>query len=106
MERQFPATPKFALPNGEEFNVWPGTVELLHLFYANEELASECRPLDVSSVDINVTVQHPAFTHYECLLLRRETLSLCLDFDVIDIPAIGMHKGHGQRKGNCEAHLR
>ena len=56
MERQFPATPKFALPNGEEFNVWPGTVELLHLFYANGELASECRPLDVSSVDINVTV--------------------------------------------------
>ena len=105
-EQRFPATPIFALPNGEELNVWRGTVELLHPFYATEELASECRQLDVSSIDINVTVQHPAFTHYQCLLLGRETLSLCLDFDVIDIPAIGMHKGHGQRKGNCEAHLR
>ena len=87
-------------------NVWRGTVELLHPFYATEELASECRQLDVSSIDINGTLQYPAFIDYECLLPRRETLSLSLDPDVIDLPAIGMHKGHGQRKGNCEAHLR
>jgi len=105
-EQRFPATPIFALPNGEELNVWRGTVELLHPFYATEELASECRQLDVSSIDINGTLQYPAFIDYECLLPRRETLSLSLDPDVIDLPAIGMHKGHGQRKGNCEAHLR
>ena len=29
-----------------------------------------------------------------------ETLSLEVPLDVVDVPALGIHKGHGQREGN------
>ena len=33
---------------------------------------------------------------------ERKTLTLSLDLDVIDMPAIDMHTGHGQREGNYD----
>ena len=63
----------------------------------------ECRPLDVPSIDIEVTVRHQACTDFECLLPKKEVLSLSLDLDVIDIPSLSIHRGHGQREGNYDS---
>mgnify|MGYP001236631511 CR=1 FL=1 len=102
MPPEFPATEKLTLPDIAELNVWHGTVDLIYPFYATGELASECRPLDTPSVDINVLVRYQACTDSECLLPRTETFSLPLDLDVIDIPDIEIHRGHGQRPGNYD----
>ena len=102
MSPELPATEKLTLPGIAELNVWHGKVDLVYPFYATGELASECRPLDQSSIDIRVSVRYQACTDQECLLPRTETLTLSLDLDVIDIPAIDMHKGHGQREGNYD----
>ena len=102
MSPELPATEKLTLPGIAELNVWHGKVDLVYPFYATGELASECRPLDQSSIDIRVSVRYQACTGQECLLPRTETLTLSLDLDVIDIPAIDMHKGHGQREGNYD----
>ena len=102
MSPELPATEKLTLPGVAELNVWQGTVDLAYPFYATGELASECRPLDVPSIDIKVTVRYQACTYRECLLPRTESFTLSLDLDVIDIPAIDLHKGHGQREGNYD----
>ncbi len=102
MPPEFPPTEKLTLPDIAELNVWHGTVDLVYPFYATGELASECRPLDVPSVDIKVNVRYQACTNSECLLPKTESLSLTLALDVIDIPAIDLHRGHGQREGNYD----
>ena len=35
----------------------------------------------------------------ECLLPRRERFTLELPVDVVDVPNLGVHRGHGQREG-------
>ena len=102
MPPELPATEKLTLPDIAELNVWHGTVDLIYPFYATGELASECRPLDTPSVDIKVLVRYQACTDTECLLPRTETFTLSLDLDVIDIPDIEIHRGHGQRAGNYD----
>lgn len=102
MAPELPATEKLTLPGIADLNVWHGTVDLIYPFYATGELASECRPLDVPSIDVKVLVRYQACTDQECLLPRTETLTLSLDLDVIDIPAIDLHKGHGQREANYD----
>ena len=102
MPPELPPTDTLVLPDIAELNVWHGTVDMVYPFYATGELASECRPLDVPSVDIHVSVRYQACTDSECLLPRSETLTLNLELDVIDIPAIDIHKGHGQREGNYD----
>ena len=102
MSPEFPATEKLTLPGIAELNVWHGTVDLVYPFFATGELVSECRPLDVPSIDIKVSVRYQACTDRECLLPKTENFTLSLDLDVIDIPAIDMHKGHGQREGNYD----
>ena len=102
MPAVLPPTELFALPDIADLNVWHGTVDLIYPFYATGELASECRPLDVPSVDIDVRVKYQACTHTECLLPKQEEFKLTLELDVIDIPAIDIHQGHGQREGNYD----
>ena len=51
---------------------------------------------------MKVNVQYPACTDTECLLPKTESFTLKLDLDVIDIPDIGVHRGHGQRAGNYD----
>ena len=102
MPPNLPATEKLTLPDIAELNVWHGRVDLIYPFYATGELASECRPLDVPRVDINVIVRYQACTDSECLLPQTESFSLSLDLDVIDIPDIELHRGHGQREGNYD----
>jgi hypothetical protein len=102
MPPELPPTEKLTLPDIAELNVWHDTVDLIYPFYATGELASECRPLDVPSVDITVRVRYQACTDSECLLPKTESFSLTLALDVIDIPAIDIHRGHGQREGNYD----
>jgi len=97
-----PPTQKLVLPGIAELNVWQGSVDFIYPFYATGELVSECRPLDVPSVDIKVSVDYQACTETECLLPTQETFTLSLDLDVIDIPDISIHRGHGQRPGNYD----
>lgn len=86
-----------------QLQVWSGTVDIVVPFYATAELASECRPLNEKTVDIEVEVSYQACTENECLLPRRETLTLTLDMDVVDVPRLSVHQGHGQREGSFDS---
>ncbi len=91
-----------------DLNVWSGQVDIVVPLYAVGELQSETRPLDGESTPIDVTVRYQACDDQVCLLPRTEKLSIEVPLDVIDIPSLGMHKGHGQREGNYDGtpHLR
>ncbi len=93
---------------GVDLNVWSGTVEMQIPFHAVGELASETRPLDSDHIEIAVHVRYQACDDDVCLLPTTETLRLTLPMDVIDIPDIALHAGHGQRAGNYDGtpHLR
>ena len=84
---------------GVDLEVWSGTVDIAVPFYPKGELASETRPLDTEDAEIEVEVRYQACTDNECLLPRIENFKLRLPLDVIDVPALSMHTGHGQREG-------
>lgn len=88
---------------GLELPVWSGRVDLQVPFYPNGVLASETRPLDADEITLEVTVRYQACDDEACLLPKTETFSFIVPMDVIDIPSLGMHKGHGQREGNFNA---
>lgn len=93
---------------GVDLAVWNGVVDIVLPFYAVGELASEVRPLDVDAVTLDVTVRYQACDDDVCLLPRTEKLSLRVPLDVIDVPNIGLHTGHGQREADFDGspHLR
>ena len=96
-----PPTRSLRLPNLDvELSVWSGCFDIVVPFYASGELASEVRPLETESATVEVSVRFQACNDRECLLPRTETLSLEVPLDVVDVPALGIHKGHGQREGN------
>ncbi len=80
--------------------VWSGTVDIISTFYPVGELASETRPLDTDSAEIEVSVRYQACNDLACFPPKTEKLTLKLDLDVIDVPSLGMHLGHGQREAN------
>lgn len=88
--------------------VWEGTFDVRIPFYAVGDLASETRPLDRESAPLSFEVRFQACDDRTCLLPRTETLSLELPLDVIDVPRIGLHAGHGQREAAYDGtpHLR
>ncbi len=83
---------------GLELQVWSGTADFILPFYPTGELASEVRPLDMDSVNLEVSVRFQACDDHTCLLPRTENFSLEVPLDVIDVPALGLHMGHGQRE--------
>jgi len=87
-------------PLNIDLQVWSGSVDIVTPFYAKGELASETRPLDAPTIDIEVNVKYQACTDSECLLPKTETFTLTLPMDVVDVPQLGLHTGHGQREGN------
>ncbi len=91
-----------------ELRVWSGCFDIAVPFYPTGELASEVRPLDRDRAPIEVTVRYQACDDETCLLPRTEKLSLELPLDVIDIPSLAMHRGHGQREASYDGtpHLR
>jgi len=95
-----PATRPLRLESlGIELAVRNGTFDIVVPIYPTGELASETRPLDAPSIPIQVRVAYQACDDDQCLLPREETLTLEVPLDVIDIPKIPMHRGHGQREG-------
>jgi hypothetical protein len=101
LEPEFPPTEHLHLQSmGVDLQVWSGTVDIVVPFYAKGELASETRPLDSDSVTLEVQVRYQACNENECLLPRTETLKLDLPMDVVDVPRLGIHLGHGQREGS------
>lgn len=95
-----PTTPLHLDALGVDLNVWKGKVDLVIPFYPSGELVSETRPLDADRMTLNVSVRYQACDDQQCLLPRTEHFSLDLALDVIDVPKLDMHTGHGQREGN------
>ena len=83
--------------------VWSGTVDMRVPFYAVGELASETRPLDRGSATLSVTVRYQACDDRTCLLPRTEVFTLELPLDVVDVPRLSIHMGHGQREAEYDA---
>ena len=56
----------------------------------------------------SVVLVYQACDDTTCLLPRTERLSLELPLDVVDIPSVSLHRGHGQREGRYDGtpHLR
>lgn len=103
-DTQFPPTQTLHLESmGVDLEVWGGTVDIVVPFYAKGELASETRPLDAPDIDIEVRVRYQACTDNECLLPKTETFTFTLKMDVIDVPNLSMHVGHGQREGSYDS---
>ena len=97
----FPPTETLRLESMNlELPVWSGTVDILVPFYAVGLLASETRPLDMDTAEIQVDIRYQACDDAVCFPPRTEKLVLQLDLDVIDVPALGPHMGHGQREAS------
>jgi hypothetical protein len=108
-EPSYPPTKPLRLPGqGVALPVFEGRFDVVVPFYADGRLASETRPLDRESATLEVKVRYQACDDDQCLLPRTETLALELPLDVIDVPNVGMHTGHGQREGSYDGtpHLR
>ena len=104
LETEFPPTERLHLASmGADLEVWSGTVDIVVPFYAKGELASETRPLDADEIDLDIQVRYQACTDNECLLPRTESLKLSLAMDVIDVPRLGIHLGHGQRESGYDS---
>ena len=104
LDTQLPPTETLHLESmNVDLEVWSGTVDIVIPFYAKGELASETRPLDSLEAEVEVAVRYQACTDNECLLPRTETFKLNLAMDVIDVPQLGMHVGHGQREGGYDS---
>jgi hypothetical protein len=100
----YPPTEMLRLESmGIELPVWSGCVDIVIPFYAVGELASETRPLDAKSVEIEVGIRYQACDDAVCLLPKTEKLVMELDLDVVDVPALGMHMGHGQREASYDS---
>jgi hypothetical protein len=103
-EPVFPPTRTLRLESmGLELPVWSGTVDIVVPFHAVGELASETRPLETDSISIEVGVRYQACDDVVCLPPRTEKLVLRAALDVVDVPALGTHMGHGQREGSFRA---
>ena len=88
---------------GVDLQVWSGSFDIEVPFHAVGELVSECRPLDQDSVGIDVSIRYQACDDDVCLLPKTETFHFDVPLDVVDIPRLGMHMGHGQREGAFDA---
>lgn len=97
-----PTTPLRLAAMDVELRVWSGTVDLRVPIYGAGELVSEVRPLDRDSIPIDVEVRYQACDADTCLLPKTERLRIEAPLDVIDIPNISLHTGHGQRAGSYD----
>jgi hypothetical protein len=97
----FPPTESLRLESmGVDLPVWTGSLDILVPFYANGELASETRPLDADCAQLEVEIRYQSCSDATCSPPKTEKLKLDLNLDVIDVPDLGIHRGHGQREGN------
>jgi hypothetical protein len=108
-EAIYPETRPLQLPGLDvALPVWEGSFDVAVPFYADGRLASETRPLDQDHAKIEVKIRYQACDDEQCLLPKTEHLMLEVPLDVIDVPNVGMHTGHGQREAGYDGtpHLR
>ena len=98
-----PTTPLRVEATGIELPVWSDEVDFRIPVYPVGELASEVRPLDQDSARVVVRVCYQACDDQVCLLPRDESFELEIPLDVVDVPSLSMHVGHGQREGKFNA---
>ena len=106
---EYPDTGPLALPGLDvELPVWSDTFDVVIPFYPDGRVASETRPKDQDSLELEVEVRYQACDDQACLLPKTEKLCLTAALDVVDVPKLGLHTGHGQREGSYDAtpHLR
>jgi hypothetical protein len=104
LDAQYPPTEPFQIAAMDlDLEVFSGTATIVVPFYAKGELASETRPLDQDAIELSVEVRYQACTENECLLPRTEILTLNLAMDVIDMPGLSLHRGHGQRESSYDS---
>lgn len=100
---EYPPTESLYLESNDlTLQVWSDSFTVRIPIYPVGELVSEVRPLDMDSVNVDLEISYQACDDDTCLLPRTESLSLEVPLDVIDIPDIGLHRGHGQREGNYD----
>ena len=85
---------------GMELPVISGSFDVVVPVYPVGELASETRPLDMDRTQVVVTVRYQACNDDVCLMPKTETFEFDLELDVVDIPNLAVHMGHGQREAN------
>lgn len=101
MSAQYPPSSPLRLESlGVELQVWSGQVDVVIPIYATGELASECRPLDAPSTSLTIDIHYQACDDTTCLLPTHKQMTLELPLDVIEVPNLPMHTGHGQREGS------
>ena len=101
MPAQYPPSSALRLESlGVELQVWSGQVDVVIPIYATGELASECRPLDAPSTSLTIDIHYQACNDTTCLLPTQKNMTLELPLDVIEVPNLPMHTGHGQREGS------
>lgn len=104
-----PETTPLRLPGLDvELGVWSNHFDIVLPFHPVGELVSECRPLDLESIELEVHVRYQACDDETCLMPQTQTFRFEVPLDVIDIPNIDLHAGHGQREANFDGtpHLR
>jgi hypothetical protein len=105
----YPATKPWSLPGLDTtLPVFEESFDVVVPFYADSRIASETRPLDMERAPIDVTVRYQACDDAQCLLPKTERLRLEVPLDVVDVPNLGIHRGHGQREGGYDGmpHMR
>ena len=101
MPAQYPPSSPLRLESlGVELQVWSGQIDVVIPIYATGELASECRPLDAPSTRLSIDIHYQACNDTTCLLPKHRHMTLELPLDVIEVPNLPMHTGHGQREGS------
>ncbi len=98
-----PTTPLHLSALDIDLNVWSGEVDIVVPFYPAGDLATEARPLASEFATLEFEVRYQACNAAECLLPRRERFAIKLPLDVVDVPRLPVHRGHGQREGNFDS---
>jgi hypothetical protein len=78
--------------------VWSGVVDIAVPIYPIATLISECRPLDRSTIPIELTVRYQACDDVTCLAPKTEKLRIEAELEPVDMPDLSFHGETGQRK--------
>jgi hypothetical protein len=98
-----PTTPLHHKTLGVDLHVWSNEVDIVVPFYPAEDLATEAEvPLQpFASIDFEVCYQ--ACNEDACLLPQTQRFSIELPLDVVDVPGLSIHRGHGQRESDYDS---
>lgn len=101
---QYPSSTPLHLPSlGVDLEVWSGEVDIVVPFYAAGDIATEAKAPESAHCQLQFDVTYQACNESECLLPRTQQFTLELPIDVVDVPSLAVHRGHGQREGHYDS---